>query len=98
MPSRLPDAQLSGRVSNAISLLADNSVEGATVKQSSGGPGSRAAKQERVAGVVDSRRKVRKQNFKTKSWYAAAASKMSAVRITPSPGLQETRAPPLGRD
>jgi hypothetical protein len=52
--------------------------------------GRKVAKQGYANGTKSSKLKARKQNFKTESWYAEAAPKMSAARTTTNPAVQKT--------
>lgn len=55
----------------------------------------KAARDERVTGPASSKPKARKRNFKTETWYAAAAPKICAARTNLSRDLEEARAAPL---
>jgi hypothetical protein len=68
------------------------------MSQISGQLRRKTAKQERVTGALNSKPKARKKLFKTKLWYAAAYPKMSAIRKTPSRGLEETLSATLSPD
>jgi hypothetical protein len=57
--------------------------------------GRKVAKQGYANGPKSSKLKGRKQNFKTESWYAEAAPKMSAARTTSNLGMQKTNGAAL---
>jgi hypothetical protein len=57
-----------------------------------------ATKDYRVMRPKDLRQKARKRNFKTESWYAAAASQMSASRRVTKFSFDEARVTPLAPD
>jgi hypothetical protein len=63
---------------------------GAAVGQIVGWLGRKVAKQEYANGTKNPKLKSRKRNFKTESWYAEAAPKMSAARSTTNLGMQKT--------
>lgn len=58
----------------------------------------KTAKEERVTGLVNSKSKAGKRSFKTESWYAAAAPKMSAARTATKLVLGEVPVAPLAPD